>query len=186
MGNGDTNRSSGGGSGGFDDDSSEVGKESSLYQHRYQYQYYRDDHQPGQKHQDPVDISGVFGNETGVINHVASGICLEQPSTGSNTTGKVLFTATQWQELERQMMIYKYIMASIPVPPQLLIPLSTQSNSTFSFLLILLFFEYFIFILYYSFCPQNYLFICDILQESIKLSWDFTKIFLFLVADCCV
>uniref|UniRef100_A0AB38ZF97 Growth-regulating factor n=1 Tax=Helianthus tuberosus TaxID=4233 RepID=A0AB38ZF97_HELTU len=127
MGNGDTNRSSGG-SGGFDDDSSEAGKESSLYQHRYQYQYYRDDHHPGQKHQDPVDIGGVFGNETGVINHVASGICLEQPSTGSNTTGKVLFTATQWQELERQMMIYKYIMASIPVPPQLLIPLSTQSN----------------------------------------------------------
>ncbi|MFS7942122.1 putative transcription factor interactor and regulator C3H-WRC/GRF family [Helianthus anomalus] len=119
MGNGDTNRSSGG----FDDDSSEAGKESSIYQHRYQYQYYRDD-----QHQDPVDIGGVFGKETGVINHVASGICLEQPSTGSNTTGKVLFTATQWQELERQMMIYKYIMASIPVPPQLLIPLSTQSN----------------------------------------------------------
>lgn len=49
----------------------------------------------------------------------------------TEVSGKVLFTATQWQELERQTMIYKYIMASIPVPPQLLIPYSTQSNSTF-------------------------------------------------------
>ncbi|KAK1419181.1 hypothetical protein QVD17_28343 [Tagetes erecta] len=43
-------------------------------------------------------------------------------------SGKVLFTATQWQELERQKKIYMYIMASVPVPPQLLLPLSTQSN----------------------------------------------------------
>lgn len=54
--------------------------------------------------------------------------------TGSTTvgvmaaSGKLLFTATQWQELERQTMIFKYMMASIPVPPQLLLPLSTQSN----------------------------------------------------------
>ncbi|KAJ6387631.1 hypothetical protein OIU78_017360 [Salix suchowensis] len=32
------------------------------------------------------------------------------------------FTNAQWKELERQAMIYKYIMASVPVPPQLLIP----------------------------------------------------------------
>ncbi|KAI3693725.1 hypothetical protein L1987_76677 [Smallanthus sonchifolius] len=57
---------------------------------------------------------------------IGGGISLNSPSTGSS--GKVLFTATQWQELEMQMMIYKYIMASIPVPPHLLIPLSTQSN----------------------------------------------------------
>lgn len=47
-------------------------------------------------------------------------------------SGKVLFTANQWQELERQTMIYKYIMASIPVPQQLLLTLSTQSNSKFA------------------------------------------------------
>ncbi|XP_074281599.1 growth-regulating factor 2-like isoform X2 [Silene latifolia] len=30
------------------------------------------------------------------------------------------FTAAQWKELERQAMIYKYMMASLPVPPDLL------------------------------------------------------------------
>ncbi|KAI7743049.1 hypothetical protein M8C21_019954 [Ambrosia artemisiifolia] len=43
-------------------------------------------------------------------------------------SGKMFFTANQWEELERQTMIFKYIMASIPVPPQLLVSLSTQSN----------------------------------------------------------
>ncbi|KAL5738724.1 hypothetical protein ACOSP7_031485 [Xanthoceras sorbifolium] len=32
------------------------------------------------------------------------------------------FTNAQWKELERQAMIYKYMMASLPVPPQLLFP----------------------------------------------------------------
>lgn len=35
-----------------------------------------------------------------------------------------LFTADQWQELERQTLIYKYMMASLPVPPQLLMSLT--------------------------------------------------------------
>ncbi|XP_076950710.1 growth-regulating factor 8-like [Bidens hawaiensis] len=43
-------------------------------------------------------------------------------------SGKVLFTATQWQELERQNKIYMYIMASVPIPPHLLSPSSVQSN----------------------------------------------------------
>ncbi|KAF6143739.1 hypothetical protein GIB67_041243 [Kingdonia uniflora] len=34
------------------------------------------------------------------------------------------FTSAQWAELEQQAMIYKYMMASIPVPTHLLIPLS--------------------------------------------------------------
>ncbi|XP_012086689.2 growth-regulating factor 7 isoform X2 [Jatropha curcas] len=34
------------------------------------------------------------------------------------------FTNAQWKELERQAMIYKYMMASVPVPPHLLIPTS--------------------------------------------------------------
>ncbi|KAF2298060.1 hypothetical protein GH714_009637 [Hevea brasiliensis] len=41
----------------------------------------------------------------------------------------VPFTAAQWQELERQTIIYKYIMASVPVPPELLTPITkTQTN----------------------------------------------------------
>ncbi|KAF3950295.1 hypothetical protein CMV_023932 [Castanea mollissima] len=32
------------------------------------------------------------------------------------------FTSAQWRELERQAMIYKYMMASAPIPPELLIP----------------------------------------------------------------
>jgi len=42
---------------------------------------------------------------------------------------RVLFTAAQWQELERQTTIYKYMMASVLVPPELLIPITkNQSN----------------------------------------------------------
>lgn len=39
--------------------------------------------------------------------------------------GKALFTTSQLQELERQKMIHKYMLASIPVPPQLLVSIST-------------------------------------------------------------
>ena len=38
------------------------------------------------------------------------------------------FTNTQWKELERQAMIYNYITASVPVPPQFLIP-TPRSNA---------------------------------------------------------
>ncbi|XP_051142464.1 growth-regulating factor 2-like [Andrographis paniculata] len=34
------------------------------------------------------------------------------------------FTSAQWRELERQAMIYKYMMCSVPVPPELLFPLA--------------------------------------------------------------
>ncbi|CAI9274627.1 unnamed protein product [Lactuca saligna] len=72
-------------------------------------------HNQLQNHHASTEIGGgvVFGSDSGGATEVS---------------GKVLFTATQWQELEKQTMIYKYIMASIPVPPQLLIPYSTQSN----------------------------------------------------------
>ncbi|XP_008812758.1 growth-regulating factor 4-like [Phoenix dactylifera] len=33
------------------------------------------------------------------------------------------FTASQWQELEHQALIYKYLIAGVPVPPDLLIPI---------------------------------------------------------------
>ncbi|KAL3014884.1 hypothetical protein AAZX31_06G128900 [Glycine max] len=37
------------------------------------------------------------------------------------------FTSAQWRELERQAMIYKYMMASVPVPHDLLTPSSRSS-----------------------------------------------------------
>ncbi|KAK4436187.1 Growth-regulating factor 7 [Sesamum alatum] len=36
------------------------------------------------------------------------------------------FTAAQWKELERQAMIYKYMISSVPVPADLLFPFSTN------------------------------------------------------------
>ncbi|KAL2550833.1 Growth-regulating factor 2 [Forsythia ovata] len=37
------------------------------------------------------------------------------------------FTSDQWKELQRQAMIYKYMMASVPVPPGLLFPIYRNS-----------------------------------------------------------
>ncbi|KAL9166930.1 hypothetical protein ABFS82_05G062600 [Erythranthe guttata] len=51
-------------------------------------------------------------------------------SGGMGVCGKALFTNTQWQELERQKMVHKYIMASIPVPPQLLLPTSCTAATS--------------------------------------------------------
>ncbi|WCJ26652.1 growth-regulating factor 8 [Euphorbia peplus] len=52
---------------------------------------------------------------------------------------RVPFTVAQWQELERQNIIYRYLMASVPVPAELLIPIlrtqtqpQTHSNSNTS------------------------------------------------------
>lgn len=38
------------------------------------------------------------------------------------------FTPSQWQELEQQALIFKYMMAGVPVPPDLLIPLRRNIN----------------------------------------------------------
>lgn len=37
--------------------------------------------------------------------------------------GRCLFTASQWQELEHQALIYKYMVTGTPVPPDLVLPL---------------------------------------------------------------
>ncbi|PRQ60564.1 putative transcription factor interactor and regulator C3H-WRC/GRF family [Rosa chinensis] len=52
-------------------------------------------------------------------------------SPGGMTTAALdfPFTNQQWKELERQAMIYKYMMASIPVPRDLLFPTTTASAS---------------------------------------------------------
>lgn len=56
-----------------------------------------------------------------------------QPSRfGEGGGERVTFTAIQRQELERQTIIYKYMMASMPVPPELLLPLSKYPCSSTS------------------------------------------------------
>uniref|UniRef100_A0A0A9F0Q1 Growth-regulating factor n=1 Tax=Arundo donax TaxID=35708 RepID=A0A0A9F0Q1_ARUDO len=47
--------------------------------------------------------------------------------------GAAVFTAAQWAELEQQALIYKYLMAGVPVPPDLLLPIRPHAAATFSF-----------------------------------------------------
>ncbi|KAL2550752.1 Growth-regulating factor [Forsythia ovata] len=42
------------------------------------------------------------------------------------------FTAVQWQELEHQAMIYKYLVAGLPVPPDLVIPIRHSFEAIFA------------------------------------------------------
>jgi len=44
------------------------------------------------------------------------------------------FTSAQWRELERQAMIYKYLMASLPVPSHLLSCMISYDMTLFSLL----------------------------------------------------
>ncbi|KAI3996546.1 hypothetical protein MKX01_009378 [Papaver californicum] len=39
------------------------------------------------------------------------------------------FTASQWQELEHQALIFKYLMAGLPVPPELVFPIKKSFES---------------------------------------------------------
>ncbi|KAJ6695221.1 GROWTH-REGULATING FACTOR 8 [Salix koriyanagi] len=81
-------------------------------------------------------------------NHVA---CFGGEMTSVNE--RVLFTAAQLQELERQTTIYKYMLASAPVPPELLMPITrnqsnvlpSQSNSKITIIL---------FVKFKSFCER--------------------------------
>lgn len=45
-------------------------------------------------------------------------------------TEAAAFTRAQWKELERQAMIYKYMVASVPVPPHLLSSDFTTATTT--------------------------------------------------------
>ncbi|OVA04724.1 WRC [Macleaya cordata] len=62
----------------------------------------------------------------------------KSPAAGMAATLKFPFTSAQWQELERQALIYKYMISCVPIPPDLLIPISrnhseaTVSHSTLS------------------------------------------------------
>ncbi|XP_031498263.1 growth-regulating factor 5-like isoform X2 [Nymphaea colorata] len=46
-----------------------------------------------------------------------------------NTRSRAPFTASQWQELEHQALIFKYMVAGVPVPPELLLPIRRSSDS---------------------------------------------------------
>ncbi|CAN1218364.1 Growth-regulating factor 1 [Linum perenne] len=48
-------------------------------------------------------------------------------SSSTSSSNHPIFTATQWQELEHQALIYKYMVSGVPIPPQLLF--STLSNT---------------------------------------------------------
>lgn len=48
---------------------------------------------------------------------------------GMAVSEKSLFTASQLHELERQLIIQKYMMASIPVPHELMLPFARTSSS---------------------------------------------------------
>lgn len=39
------------------------------------------------------------------------------------------FTVSQWQELEHQALIFKYMMAGLPVPPDLVLPIQKSFES---------------------------------------------------------
>lgn len=39
------------------------------------------------------------------------------------------FTLSQWQELEHQALIFKYMMAGMPVPPDLVLPIQKSFES---------------------------------------------------------
>ncbi|CAL0327514.1 unnamed protein product [Lupinus luteus] len=70
--------------------------------------------------QQPFDISDYYSSVSTTFSAFKSSDVMEA-SMGFP------FTSAQWKELERQAMVYKYMMASVPVPPDLLI--STASHS---------------------------------------------------------
>ncbi|OVA18426.1 WRC [Macleaya cordata] len=50
-------------------------------------------------------------------------------ATGTATAFRPPFTASQWQELEHQALIFKYLMAGLPVPPELVLPIRKSFES---------------------------------------------------------
>ncbi|GMH19722.1 hypothetical protein Nepgr_021563 [Nepenthes gracilis] len=55
-----------------------------------------------------------------------TGYCFFESPGRMATTLRFPFTAAQWKELHRQAMIYKYMVASVPVPHDLLFPSPTN------------------------------------------------------------
>ncbi|KAI4307039.1 hypothetical protein L6164_030272 [Bauhinia variegata] len=70
----------------------------------------------------PFDISNSVSATT-------TRTAFKSPAGGMAASLGFPFTSAQWRELERQAMIYKYMMASVPVPSDLLIPTSLPPAS---------------------------------------------------------
>ncbi|GKD56350.1 growth-regulating factor 1 [Tanacetum coccineum] len=49
--------------------------------------------------------------------------------------GRYPFTASQWQELEHQALVYKYMISGMPIPPELLFTIKTSLDSSTKLLL---------------------------------------------------
>ncbi|KAA3486575.1 growth-regulating factor 4-like [Gossypium australe] len=64
---------------------------------------------------------GGGGAESGGVGMVA----MRSSSSSSSSP----FTVSQWQELEHQALIFKYMMAGLPVPPDLVLPIQKSFES---------------------------------------------------------
>lgn len=51
------------------------------------------------------------------------------PSVAAEVGWRQPFTAAQWRELEHQALIFKYLIAGVPVPPDLLLPIQKSFES---------------------------------------------------------
>ncbi|KAI4343308.1 hypothetical protein MLD38_027830 [Melastoma candidum] len=60
----------------------------------------------------------------------ATGSAVVTSPAVAGVSGWPPFTAAQWQELEHQAMIFKYLKEGIPVPPELLAPIHRSLEST--------------------------------------------------------
>lgn len=67
-----------------------------------------------------------------------------------NVNVRIPFTLAQREELETQTVIYKYIMACLPVPQQLLLSITNNPSNGKSFLLLLHSFS----------CLHNFVLLC--------------------------
>ncbi|XP_039022757.1 growth-regulating factor 8-like isoform X2 [Hibiscus syriacus] len=86
---------------------------------------------------DIYDVVGAASAAAVVLKSLHHHSFSADPSFAHNFSGEmaapvnaiVPFTAAQWQELERQTMIFKYMMASVPIPAELLIPITRNSSN---------------------------------------------------------
>lgn len=66
------------------------------------------------------------GGEDGSRTVVVGGTAAASGMMGMNRSP---FTVLQWQELEHQALIFKYMMAGLPVPPDLVLPIQKSFES---------------------------------------------------------
>ncbi|KAL5056526.1 hypothetical protein RYX36_037208 [Vicia faba] len=90
--------------------------------------------------QPKLDLSILLNNNNNNLLHTIDSSCKHSSSTsmnssgGSNGGGGMMgfsksspFTVSQWQELEHQALIFKYMVAGLPVPPDLVLPFHSHN-----------------------------------------------------------